>query len=267
METTKDSSQPSSTYHPRGPEIFEAKDVGRNFTLPHGEVKVLQEVNFVIHEGEFVAIVGPSGAGKSTLLRLLSGLIYPSAGSILYKGRPQFAINLDTAMVFQNFALLPWLTVSENVELGLEPRIRDKKLRRRKVNFYIDKVGLDGYEDAYPRELSGGMKQRVGIARALAIEPEILLMDEPFSSVDVLTSINLRDELIDIWMDREIPVNTVLMVTHIIEEAIELADRIIVLSQRPGRVAGDIHIELPRPRDKHSPEFTGLVDRVFSLLA
>ena len=234
---------------------------------PQTEFKVLDNVSFEAREGEFIAIVGPSGAGKSTLLRLINGLNNPTKGKIIYKGKAQTGINLETAMIFQNFALLPWLTVAENVELGLEARNFDKPRRHKKAAFYIEKVGLEGYEEAYPRELSGGMKQRVGLARALAVEPEVLLMDEPFSSLDVLTSINLRDELIGIWSDRDFPVNTIVMVTHIIEEAIELADRVIVITRRPGRIAGDIPITLPRPRDKRDKAFTEMVDKVFSLLA
>jgi len=170
-------------------------------------------------------------------------------------------------MVFQNFALLPWLTVAQNVELGLENRIPDKKKRLTRCAFYIDKVGLDGYEEAYPRELSGGMKQRVGLARALAVEPQVLLMDEPFSSLDMLTSINLRDELIDIWKDPDIPVNTMVLVTHMIDEAVELSDRVITLSKRPARINGTSKIELSRPRDKNSQDFRQHVDKIFSLLA
>ncbi|MGE0614433.1 MAG: ABC transporter ATP-binding protein [Bacteriovoracia bacterium] len=251
----------------RGKPIFELKEIGMHFTLPQGEVKVLENLSFTAHEGEFIAVVGPSGAGKSTLLRLLNGLVQPKQGQILFNGKTQSGINSDTAMVFQNFALLPWLTVAQNVELGLEARQMEPALRRKKASFYIDKVGLDGYEEAYPRELSGGMKQRVGLARALAVEPSVLLMDEPFSSLDVLTSIALRDELVDIWGDHDIPVNTVIMVTHIIEEAIELADRILVLSRRPGHIVGDIRVELPRPRDKREKAFSEYVDQVFSLLA
>jgi NitT/TauT family transport system ATP-binding protein len=250
-----------------GLELYRFENVNQRYFLPQGELTVLQDLSFTISEGEFVAIVGPSGAGKSTLLRMMNGLLIPTQGSILYKSKPLQSVNLESAMVFQNFALFPWLTVLENVALGLEHRVRDPRARRKKAGFYIDKVGLDGYEEAYPRELSGGMKQRVGLARALAVEPEVLLMDEPFSSLDVLTSINLRDELVDIWADRDIPVNTLVMVTHIIEEAIELADRVLVLSRRPGKIAGDLKIELPRPRDKRDPAFSELVDRVFSLLA
>jgi NitT/TauT family transport system ATP-binding protein len=251
----------------RGQTILEFKHVDMKFELPQGQITVLHDIDFTATEGEFIAIVGPSGAGKSTLLRLVNGILAPSAGQILYKGTPQNGVNLDTAMVFQNFAILPWLTVAQNVELGLQARTDNAALRRKKTAFYLDKVGLDGYEEAYPRELSGGMKQRVGLARALAVEPEVLLMDEPFSAVDVLTSINLRNELVDIWSDPDIPVNTVIMVTHIIEEALELADRILVLSSRPGHLAGDIRIDLPRPREKRDNKFTEYVDRVFSMLA
>ncbi len=251
----------------QAPLLFRLEHVTQRFTLPQGDVTVLNDINFEAREGEFIAIVGPSGAGKSTILRLISGLIMPSDGRILYKGRPLEEINLESAMVFQNFGLLPWLTILQNVEIGLEARGVDRASRQKKAAFYIDKVGLSGYEEAYPRELSGGMKQRVGLARALAVEPEILLMDEPFSALDALTSINLRDELLDIWSDREFPVNTVVMVTHMIEEAIELADRVIVLSSRPGQIAGDLSIDLPRPRNKRDPAFMEMVDKIFSLIA
>ena len=249
------------------PILFQLEHVTQRFTLPQGDVTVLRDIDFVAREGELIAIVGPSGAGKSTILRLISGLIQPDEGSVVYKRKPLLGVNMEAAMVFQNFALLPWLTVAQNVELGLEARGLNRILRRKKAAFYIDKVGLDGYEEAYPRELSGGMKQRVGLARALAVEPEILLMDEPFSALDALTSINLRDELVDIWSDRDIPVNTVVMVTHIIEEAIELADRVLVLSSRPGHIAGDLQIDLPRPREKREKAFNEYVDKIFSLIA
>ena len=247
--------------------LIEFKNVTRRFLLPQGEVTVLDQISFTAMEGEFIAIVGPSGAGKSTLLRMMNGLLAPSSGEVLYQDEVQKGINLETAMVFQNFGLLPWLTVAQNIELGLEARAGNAEHREEKVKLYISKVGLEGYEEAYPRELSGGMKQRVGLARALAVEPSLLLMDEPFSSLDVLTSINLRNELIDIWNDRDNVVNTMVMVTHNIEEAIELADRIIILSNRPGRIAGDLKIDLPRPRKKRDRQFIEYVDRVFSLLA
>jgi NitT/TauT family transport system ATP-binding protein len=170
-------------------------------------------------------------------------------------------------MVFQSFALLPWLTVRENVELGLEARGMNAEQRAKKANFFIDKVGLDGYEEAYPRELSGGMKQRVGLARAMAVEPELLLMDEPFSALDALTSVALREELLDLWRDPAIPLSTLLLVTHIIEEAVELADRVIVLSNRPARILKDLAVPLNRPRNKKSEAFHQIVDEIFSLIA
>jgi NitT/TauT family transport system ATP-binding protein len=247
--------------------LLEFQNVTRRFLLPQGEVTVLENISFQAQEGEFIAIVGPSGAGKSTLLRMMNGLLAPSEGRVLYAGKDQRGINYDTAMVFQNFGLLPWLTVSQNIEMGLEARTKDAERRKIQVNRYIAKVGLEGYEEAYPRELSGGMKQRVGLARALAVEPALLLMDEPFSSLDVLTAINLRNELLDIWSDRENVVNTMVMVTHNIEEAIELSDRILILSNRPGKIAGELRIDLPRPRKKRDPLFLEYVDRVFSLLA
>lgn len=247
--------------------LIELKDVNKKFLLPQGEVTVLENISFKANEGEFIAIVGPSGSGKSTLLRMMNGILRPSSGKIIYAGKEQQGVNFETAMVFQNFGLMPWLTVTQNVELGLESRTKDLELRKHKVNQYISKVGLEGYEEAYPRELSGGMKQRVGLARALAVEPSLLLMDEPFSSLDVLTSINLRNELLDIWSDRDNVVNTMIMVTHIIEEAIEMADRVIILSNRPGKIAGDIKIDMPRPRQKRNKLFMEYVDRIFSLLA
>jgi NitT/TauT family transport system ATP-binding protein len=169
-------------------------------------------------------------------------------------------------MVFQSFALLPWLSVKANIELGLEARGIPPAERERLVTLYIDKVGLDGFEEAYPRELSGGMRQRVGLARALAVEPAVLLMDEPFSALDALTAIGLREELLDLWQAPDSPVETIIMVTHIIEEAVELADRILVLSTGPGRLVGDIKVELPRPRDRRSEPFNSLTDKVFSLI-
>jgi NitT/TauT family transport system ATP-binding protein len=237
------------------------------YPKPQGRVLVLKEISAAIDEREFVAIVGPTGCGKSTLLRLISGLLRPTEGRVVYKGRPQTDVNPECALVFQSFALFPWFTVRENVELALEALGLDRKSRRARAESYIDRVGLGGSEDAYPRELSGGMKQRAGLARALAVEPNVLLMDEPFSSLDALTSLTLREEVVRIWEDKEFSVHTVVMVTHIIEEAVELADRVIVLSHRPGRIIDDLKIELPRPRDKRSQAFNEYVDRIFSKLA
>ncbi len=249
------------------PVLFSLDNVSKLFPLPQGELTALKNVSFSAKEGEFIAIVGPSGAGKSTILRMINGLIQPNSGKISYKNKPLIGINLNAALVFQNFALLPWFTVAGNIELGLESRNISRAKRKEKVAFWIEKVGLEGYEEAYPRELSGGMKQRVGLARALAVEPEILLMDEPFSSLDALTSINLRDELLDIWNHKDFPVNTIVMVTHMIEEAIEMADRVLVLSHQPGTIAGDLKIDLDRPRKKQQKGFIEYVDKIFSLIA
>jgi NitT/TauT family transport system ATP-binding protein len=243
------------------------KGVSKEYPLPTGPLSVLEEISFDASAGEFLALVGPSGSGKSTLLRIIAGLVEPSSGVILYNGRPVSGVNLDCAMVFQSFALLPWMTVQENVELGLEARGTSAEERRTRANFYIDKVGLDGYEEAYPRELSGGMKQRVGFARALAVEPKVLLMDEPFSALDALTSINLREELIDLFRDPEILISIALLVTHTIEEAVELADRVLVLSSHPGRILADRRIDLPRPRDRREAGFNEIVGEIFSLIA
>jgi NitT/TauT family transport system ATP-binding protein len=226
-------------------------------------VPVLENISIEIPDRQFVCIAGPSGCGKSTLLRVMMGLLPPTSGTVLDRGRPLAGVNLGAAMVFQSFALLPWLTVQANVELG--PRARDlsEEDARRRAAFYLDKVGLDGYEEAYPAELSGGMKQRAGLARALAVEPDVLFMDEPFAGLDPLTSANLREEVLTLWSDQDLPVRTVVMVTHIIEEAVLMADRVVVLSPRPGRVAADLPIPLERPRNKRNEGFDVLVDSIF----
>jgi NitT/TauT family transport system ATP-binding protein len=185
---------------------------------------------------------------------------------VLYRGRQVDGINLECSLVFQSFALLPWLSVKANVELGLEAQGLPLKEREKRAGVYIDKVGLDGFEEAYPRELSGGMKQRVGLARALAVEPKVLMMDEPFSALDALTAITLREELLDIWQAPDMPVKNIILVTHIIEEAIELADRIVVMAASPGRIVKDLKVELPRPRDRRTEAFNALTDKVFSLI-
>jgi len=247
--------------------LLELRSIDKTF--PHGksQYSALENISFKLFEGEFAAIVGPSGCGKSTLLRILNGLLPPTKGEVYYKGKKFEGINLECGMVFQSFGLLPWLTVAENIELGLESRGIFGAQARKKAAFYIDKVGLDGHEDAYPRELSGGMKQRVGFARALAVEPEILLMDEPFSALDPLTSINLREEILDIWNDPHLRINTIVMVTHLIEEAVEMADRVLIMGPNPGRIIKDQIITLPRPRDKNSEGFQTLVNEIFSHIA
>jgi NitT/TauT family transport system ATP-binding protein len=246
--------------------LLELSHISKSFKHANGTLRVLDDLNFSLEEGEFVAIVGPSGCGKSTMLRIMNGLTPPSSGQVLFKGRQVDGINPDCALVFQSFALLPWLTVKANVELGLEARGIAPAEREKRASVYIDKVGLDGFEEAYPRELSGGMKQRVGFARALAVEPRILLMDEPFSALDALTAITLREELLDLWQSPDMPVRTIIIVTHIIEEAVELADRILVVSSAPGRIAGDLKVGLMRPRDRRKEEFNALTDQVFSLI-
>src|SRR5580692_5841482 len=246
--------------------LLELKHISQSFPHAKGMLPVLADLSFTIEEGEFVAIVGPSGCGKSTMLRIVNGLMEPTSGQVLYKGRQVDGINLECALVFQSFALMPWLSVKHNVELGLEARGLPPAEREKRASIYIDKVGLDGFEEAYPRELSGGMKQRVGFARALAVEPKVLLMDEPFSALDALTAITLREELLDIWQSPDMPVKNIVHVTHIIEEAIELADRIIVMAASPGRIVKDLKVELPRPRDRRTEAFNALTDKVFSLI-
>ncbi|MGO9607954.1 MAG: ABC transporter ATP-binding protein [Candidatus Binataceae bacterium] len=246
--------------------LLELHNVSKSFVQPKGTLSVLRDISCTIEEGEFVALVGPSGCGKSTLLRIINGIVPLTSGQVLYKGRQVDGINLECALVFQSFALLPWLSVKANVEMGLEARGLDPQAREKRAGIYIDKVGLDGFEEAYPRELSGGMKQRVGFARALAVEPRVLLMDEPFSALDALTAITLREEVLDIWQAPDMSVRTIIIVTHIIEEAVELADRVLVLASNPGRVVADLKIDLPRPRDRRSEPFNALTDKIFSLI-
>jgi len=246
--------------------LLELRHVSKSFKHAKGNLRVLEDINFNVEEGEFIAVVGPSGSGKSTMLRIMNGLIPPSAGQVLYKAKQVDGINPECALVFQSFALLPWLTVKANVELGLEARGIPPAEREKRAGVYIDKVGLDGFEEAYPRELSGGMKQRVGFARALAVEPGVLLMDEPFSALDALTAITLREELLDLWQSPDMPVHTIVIVTHVIEEAVELAGRIVVMSASPGRITAELKVDLARPRDRRQEAFNALTDKVFSLI-
>ena len=243
--------------------MFELRQVSVSISDRGRTVPVLESISLEIPDRQFVCIAGPSGCGKSTLLRVMMGLIPPTSGSVFNQGRPLDGVDLRAAMVFQSFALLPWLTVQANVELGLRARDLSEENARRRAAFYLDKVGLDGYEEAYPAELSGGMKQRAGLARALAVEPDVLFMDEPFAGLDPLTSANLREEVLTLWSDQDLPVHTVIMVTHIIEEAVLMADRVVVLTPRPGRVAADLPIPLERPRNKRNEGFDGLVDSIF----
>ena len=245
--------------------LAEIKNVSKTYETNGNRIPVLDNINFPVEDNDFICIVGPSGCGKSTLLRIIVGLEKPTSGEVLFKGEVISPNNPKVAMVFQNFALFPWLTVQENIELVLESMKNGKESAKTACK-YIKAVGLDGFEKVYPRELSGGMKQRVGFARALAVEPVLLCMDEPFSSLDALTSQNLKDELLMLWADASMPPEAVIMVTHNVEEAVYMANRIIVLSPRPGKVIADLKIELDRPRNRKDPEFYRWVDKVYSLI-
>ena len=247
-----------------GPEIVLVENVSRGFDKAQGEVLVLDGVNVTLYEGEIVGLLGRSGSGKSTLLRIICGLIEPSSGSVTYKGQPLHGPARGVAMVFQTFALFPWLTVLQNVEAGLEAQGIPVAERRKRALAAIDLIGLDGYENAYPRELSGGMRQRVGFARALVVDPALLLMDEPFSALDVLTAETLRTDLLDLWTQGRMPIRSILIVTHNIEEAVFMCDRILVLSSNPGRVVSEIRVPFTHPRNRLDPAFRTLVDEIYS---
>lgn len=247
--------------------LIEVKGIYKNFDLKgHENTTVLEDINFEVKEGEFLAILGPSGSGKSTLLRIIAGLVPASQGTVTYLGNSIQGVNPGVAMVFQSFALFPWLTVLENVMLGLEAKKMAEAEKRDKALKVIDIIGLDGFENAYPKELSGGMRQRVGIGRALVSDPDVLLMDEPFSALDVLTAENLRRDLLELWLDRKIPTKSIILVTHGIEEAVYMADRAVILSTGPAKIVEDIIVDIPRWRDKKASEFTVLVDRIYSLM-
>jgi NitT/TauT family transport system ATP-binding protein len=246
------------------PALLEVQDVYRAFPKPGGgELSVLEGVDLTLKEGEIVGLLGRSGSGKSTLLRLISGLAHPNGGTITYLGRPVDGPARGIAMVFQSFALFPWLTVLENVELGLEAlRLPSDEIRKRALAA-IDLIGLDGYESAYPRELSGGMRQRVGFARALVVHPNILLMDEPFSALDVLTAENLRTDFLELWSEGQLPIKGVILVTHNIEEAVLMCDRVLLFSTNPGRIVTEIKVPMRQPRDRQDPAFGALIDRIY----
>jgi len=247
--------------------IIEVSHVSKEFTSPDGSpLPVLEDITLELFEGEIVALLGRSGSGKSTLLRCIAGLIEPSEGQISYRGAILNGACHGVSMVFQSFALLPWLTVRQNVELGLEARGVAPAERRERAERAIDTIGLDGFESAYPKELSGGMRQRVGFARALVVEPDALLMDEPFSALDVLTAQNLRAELLRLWTQKDFPTKAMLIVTHNIEEAVILADRIFVLGANPGKIRSEIPVTFPQPRDRHDPAFQGLVDEIYGFM-
>lgn len=244
--------------------LLTVENVRRSFPRPGGdELLVLDGVNLTLREGEIVGLLGRSGSGKSTLLRLISGLANPQGGKLSYLGAPIDGPADGIAMVFQSFALFPWLTVLENVQLGLEAQGVEPKECRSRAIAAIDLIGLDGYENAFPRELSGGMRQRVGFARALVVNPNILMMDEPFSALDVLTAENLRTDFLELWSEKKLPIKGVLLVTHNIEEAVQMCDRVLIFSTNPGRIITEIKIDLPRPRERTDPAFEDFVDRIY----
>ncbi|SCB52506.1 ABC transporter ATP-binding protein [Rhizobium lusitanum] len=229
-----------------------------------GSLVVLENVDLQLYPNEIVGLLGRSGSGKSTLLRAIAGLIRPSKGEITFESRPVTGPNSGVAVVFQSFALFPWLTVLQNVELGLEAQGVESSERRKRALAAIDLIGLDGFESAYPKELSGGMRQRVGLARALVVRPKVLLMDEPFSALDVLTAETLRTDLLDLWCEGRMPIESVLMVTHNIEEAVLMCDRILIFGSNPGRVIAEIRVELPQPRNRLDPAFRMLVEDIYA---
>ncbi len=230
------------------------------------DLVVLDDVAVDLRAGEIVGLLGRSGSGKSTLLRIIAGLLAPTSGTVTWRGAPLRGPAEGVAMVFQSFALFPWLTVQENVELGLEALGVPRAERETRAEAAIDLIGLGGYESAYPKELSGGMRQRVGLARALVVHPDLLLMDEPFSALDVLTAETLRTDLIDLWSEGKLPIKSVLMVTHNIEEAVLMCDRILVFSSNPGRVASELRVPFPHPRNRHDGAFRQLVDDIYALM-
>lgn len=247
--------------------LLKLSHVQQIYTSGQRRFTAVQDVNLTVSEGEFVALLGPSGCGKSTLLRIITGLQKPSEGSVLYRDQPLKGVNPHATIVFQTFALFPWLSVFENVDLALKARDIPSNVRTPRALDLIDRVGLDGFETAYPRELSGGMRQKVGFARAMAVEPELLCLDEPFSALDVLSAESLRGELMELWTSGSIPTKAILMVSHNIEEAVFMADRIVVMDKEPGRIIAEVKVELPHPRQRKSSEFERVVDEVYGMLA
>ena len=247
--------------------IIRAQQVEKYYAQPsENRIQVISPTDLSIVEGEIVALLGPSGSGKSTLLRMLAGLSKPSAGEVFWHEKPISSVQINVSIVFQSFALFPWLTVLDNVEAPLKARGMGAAERRERSEKILDTVGLDGFQAAFPKELSGGMRQRVGFARALVVEPEVLFMDEPFSALDVLTAENLRSELLELWEKKTIPTKSIFLVTHNIEEAVLLADRIIVLGRNPGHIRTNFTVGLAQPRDRKAAPFTQLVDYIYKVL-
>ena len=246
--------------------LVEMRNVSYAFGKSRSDL-ILDKINLSINENEFVGVVGPSGCGKSTLLRIIIGLTKPTDGAVYYRGERVEDICKGMSMVFQTFALFPWLTVFENIELGLQGKPFSKSEKRVRVLKIIELMGLNGFEEAYPRELARGMKQRVGLARGLIPDPELILMDEPFSSLDALTATHLREEVLDLWLDPSLAPEAVIMVTHNVEEAVYMADRILIITSRPGKIAKELEVPLPRPRDPRSNELYKIVDQITGLIA
>lgn len=247
--------------------LLELKNISQIYNSGGSKFTAIREVDLVLQEGEFAALMGPTGCGKSTLLRIITGLQSPTFGQVLYRDKPLMGVNPHATIVFQTFALFPWLTVQENVEVALKARGVPPKLRTTRALDLLDRVGLDGFETAYPRELSGGMLQKVGFARAMAVEPELLCLDEPFSALDVLSAEALRGDLLELWTSGKIPTRAILLATHNIEEAVFMADKIVVMDKDPGRVIMNMKVDLPQPRNRKDPKFLNLVDRVYMVLA
>jgi NitT/TauT family transport system ATP-binding protein len=247
--------------------LLQLQSVTKAYRLQTKQFLAVKDIDLDIKPGEFVCLLGPSGCGKSTLLRIIAGLNMATSGSVLYHGQQLKGVNPHTTIVFQTFALFPWLTVQENVEIALKARGMPTRSRTERALQLIDIVGLDGFESAYPRELSGGMRQKVGFARAMAVEPELLCLDEPFSALDVLSAEALRGELMELWLKKKIPTKAILMVTHNIEEAVLMADRIVVMGKDPGHIMSEITVTLRHPRHRKDPVFQALVDRVYGAVA
>ena len=244
--------------------IIDLKNVSKSFSNSEGQASmVLEGVDLQLREGEIVALLGKSGSGKSTLLRIVAGLMPATSGDVLYRDQKITGPVKELSMVFQSFALLPWLTVLQNVELGLEAQGVEREERRKRAIEAIDMIGLDGYESAYPKELSGGMQQRVGFARALVVNPDLLLLDEPFSALDVLTADNLRNDLLTLWDEKKIDTKGILFITHNIEEAVSVANRVLIFSSNPGKIQTELQIDLPYPRDEESSPFRRYVDQIY----
>jgi NitT/TauT family transport system ATP-binding protein len=247
--------------------LLDLKKISQVYGAGSRSFTAVQDVTLSVSEGEFVALLGPSGCGKSTLLRIIAGLQKPTGGQVIYRGRTLTGVNPQASIVFQTFALFPWLTVLENVEVALQSKGVPAKLRTARALDLLDRVGLDGFETAYPRELSAGMRQKVGFARAMAVEPELLCLDEPFSVLDILSADALRGELLELWHSGKIPTRALLLVTHDIEEAVFMAGRIVVMDKSPGRVITDLKVPLAHPRARKDPRFLEVVDRVYAILA